>query len=112
MGSRPKSKVRLYGYARTEGLSSGYKRVRSANEYHTSRWTRESKSFRASHPICAQCKKEGVLSLSQVVDHIVPFPVCGDFWDQDNWQALCKRHNVEKGNKDKKIIQEWKQQRK
>ena len=41
-------------------------------------------------------------------DHIVPYPVCGDFFDSTNWQSLCSKCNAEKGNKDKKIIQEFK----
>ena len=41
---------------------------------------------------------------SEVVDHIVPVALCDDFWDRSNWQALCRKCNIEKGNKDKKLI--------
>ena len=43
------------------------------------------------HPLCEICKAGGELSPATVVDHIVPHR--GDmqlFWDQNNWQPLCK----------------------
>nr|DAP90113.1 MAG TPA: HNH endonuclease [Caudoviricetes sp.] len=38
------------------------------------------------------------------MDHIIPVAVCSDFWDKTNWQALCRKCNIEKGNKDKRLI--------
>lgn len=38
--------------------------------------------------------QNGVIAAADVVDHIVPHR--GDqslFWDESNWQALCKRHH-------------------
>jgi 5-methylcytosine-specific restriction protein A len=90
----------------------GYQRERSANPYHTYRWTQLSVAFRSEpdHCICALCLKEGRYTPAQVVDHIIPWPICGEdgFFDRKNLQALCSRHNIDKGNKDKKAIQEWK----
>lgn len=44
---------------------------------------------------CVRCMKNGRYVRATVVDHIKPH--CGDqrlFWDEDNWQALCKEcHN-------------------
>ena len=45
-------------------------------------------------PFCRACAKEGVRTRATVVDHIKPHrgdPVL--FWDQDNWQPLCKHHH-------------------
>ena len=56
-----------------------------------SRWQRESKQFLQSHPLCVECVKLGRYTKATVVDHIVPHR--GDqrlFWDQSNWQSLCK----------------------
>ena len=44
-----------------------------------------------SHPLCAECRKQGRYTKATVVDHIVPHR--GDqklFWDRSNWQPLCK----------------------
>lgn len=109
MATKPSKKTtRLYGIRRTESKPSGYNRVRSADEYHTARWTRQSRIFRQENPLCAICESKGIIKLAEVVDHIVPFPVCGDFFDSANWQSLCSKCNAEKGNKDKKLIQEFK----
>lgn len=85
-----------------------YVRVRSDDLYHTARWTRLARSWKESHPLCEECKRHGRIREAQVVDHIIPFPVCEDFFDTTNLQSLCEQCNIAKGNRDKKIIQEWK----
>lgn len=84
-------------------------RPRSSDLYHTYRWTRLSAAFRAEHPLCAECLKEGRIVPAEVVDHITPYPICGDdgFFDRSNLQGLCSYHNIQKGNHDKKLIQAW-----
>jgi len=84
-----------------------YRRERSDDPYHTYRWTRLSRSFRVAHPICAECERAGRIVPSTCVDHIVPWPVCDDFYDIHNLQALCDRCNAEKGNRDKARIARW-----
>lgn len=98
--------------ARIQKIESGpYVRERSSDLYHTARWTRLSKAFRASHPLCAACAAKGVIKPAQVADHIVPYPVCGydGFFSESNLQALCEECNHEKGQRDKKTIQQWRQ---
>ena len=59
-----------------------------------SRWRRLSRAFLRAHPLCAACQREGRYVKATVVDHIKPHR--GDpelFWDQDNWQPLCKHHH-------------------
>ena len=54
-------------------------------------WRRARKAFLQKHPLCAECGKEGKLTPATVVDHIIPHR--GDkrlFWDEHNWQPLCK----------------------
>ena len=85
----------------------GYHRERSDDLYHTFRWTRLSRAFRQSHPLCAECARNGRLKAAEVVDHIVPFPVCRDFFDESNLQSLCVDCNIAKGNRDKTVIAEW-----
>jgi HNH endonuclease. len=66
-----------------------------------------SKAFRSMHPLCKICEEKGILTPSEVTDHIIPVAICEDFWNQNNWQALCKKCNVKKGNRDKKLIEEY-----
>jgi len=89
----------------------GYVRERSADPYHTSRWTKLSRAFRATHPLCESCKAKGIIRPATCVDHIEPWPICADrFYDRTNLQALCEDCNREKGQHDKKKIQEWRRQ--
>lgn len=77
--------------------------VRSASSRgYGRRWQKASKAFLQSHPLCAECMKEGRYVRATVVDHIIAHR--GDqklFWDQGNWQALCKPcHDRKTGNED------------
>jgi 5-methylcytosine-specific restriction protein A len=43
------------------------------------------------HPLCEECKRNGRLTPATVVDHITPHKGNRElFWDESNWQALCK----------------------
>lgn len=90
-----------------------YHRERSADLYHSARWTRLSRAYRIEHPLCEECRRNGVTKSATVVDHIVPYPICESyFYDRRNLQSLCDECNHKKGQLDKKLIQEWKQKNK
>ena len=85
--------------------------------YNTSRWKILRKQFLREHPLCEECKKNGVVKAATIVDHIKAHK--GDeklFWDQNNWQALCKHHHDQKtvkedgrfGDKNKVYDYSWK----
>jgi 5-methylcytosine-specific restriction endonuclease McrA len=98
-------------WSKSKGKGVAADRVRSADPYHTNRWTRLSRAFRATHPLCEMCKANGIVKPATCVDHIVPWPICqDDFYNRSNLQALCEDCNHEKGQRDKKRIQEWKRQ--
>ena len=84
-----------------------YIRQKSDELYHSSRWTRLSRTWRMMHPLCEECKRKGIIKAGEVTDHIVPFPVCEDFFDESNLQTLCEKCNHDKGQRDKKLIQQW-----
>lgn len=84
-----------------------YDRVRSDDLYHTAKWTRISRAWRASHPLCEECKKIGIIKAGEVTDHIIPYPVCGNFYDMTNLQTLCEDCNHDKGQRDKQVIAQW-----
>jgi 5-methylcytosine-specific restriction protein A len=57
-------------------------------------WRKARRLFLARHPLCRMCQTQGKIATATVVDHIRPHR--GDlvlFWDQTNWQALCKSHH-------------------
>lgn len=105
-------KLRWDSPGRVDSHDGGYHRERSADPYHTARWTRISRAWRMTHPLCAECRKKGIVKPAEVVDHIIPWPVCEDFYDTANLQSLCEACNHEKGQRDKKKIQEWKRKNK
>lgn len=57
-----------------------------------SRWRKARTRFLKRHPFCVTCEAKGKLVKATVVDHIIPHR--GDkniFWDESNWQPLCKK---------------------
>ena len=54
-------------------------------------WQKARARYLQAHPLCVKCMAEGKYVKATVVDHIQPHR--GDpalFWDENNWQALCK----------------------
>jgi len=91
-----------------ERASGRYVRERSGAPYNTSRWHKLAKAFIQEHPLCEECRRNGILKAAECVDHIDPWPICEDyFFDRRNLQALCFQCNHIKGQRDKQRIQEW-----
>jgi len=107
MPNKPGSRVRTYAWQSAPRPKGQEARGRLRAFYDTGRWKRESAAFKRSHPICERCKSMGKIVAAQVTDHIIPYPI-HDFWDQSNWQSLCKSCNNAKGNEDKKVLNEYK----
>lgn len=64
----------------------------SSNERgYTARWRKARDGWLRSHPLCVHCEQQGRVRAANEVDHIQPHK--GDivlFWDNTNWQSLCK----------------------
>ena len=76
----------IHATLHTSDRSSGNERG------YSHRWQMARKQFLASHPLCVECQREGKLTPATIVDHIKPHR--GDpalFWDEKNWQPLCKK---------------------
>jgi len=82
-----------------------------ANWYGLARWKKLRRRHLSKDPLCLYCKKEGLITAANVVDHVTPHR--GDpalFWSEDNLQSLCKRHHdsdkqrFEKTGRIKKVI--------
>jgi len=66
----------------------------AASRGYNSRWRVARSRYLKAHPLCVRCKEESKLTKATVVDHVKPHR--GDpilFWDEDNWQPLCKHHH-------------------
>lgn len=62
--------------------------------YKTARWTKGRAWFLRQNPLCVFCGEEGIATPATILDHIKPHK--GDeklFYDQTNWQGLCKPHH-------------------
>ena len=59
--------------------------------YNSAKWKRTRSQYLFDHPRCVMCLVSGRQTAANEVDHIIPH--CGDvdlFWDEDNYQSLCK----------------------
>ena len=69
------------GEARESAAARGYDR----------RWQATRARYLQLHPLCAECARTGRIAAASVVDHITPHR--GNkalFWDEGNWQPMCK----------------------
>jgi 5-methylcytosine-specific restriction enzyme A len=54
-------------------------------------WKKARASFLREFPLCAECKRQGILKPANTVDHIVAHKGDMDlFWDRGNWESLCR----------------------
>jgi 5-methylcytosine-specific restriction protein A len=69
-----------------------YERKSANARGYDSRWRKSRKRFLNANPLCVECLKVDRLVEATVVDHIIPHRVDKElFWDESNWQALCKK---------------------
>ncbi|KTT19076.1 HNH endonuclease [Pseudomonas parafulva] len=55
------------------------------------KWQKARERYLGANPLCAYCAKIGRTTAASIVDHVVPHRGDRDlFWNQDNWQPLCK----------------------
>ncbi len=77
--------------------------VRAARS--SARYKRLRLNFRRAHPLCAECKRRGIIKAADEIDHIIPVEKAPElFWDQTNWQALCRRpcHEAKTANENRR----------
>lgn len=68
--------------------------------YHTTKWRELRAYVLQCSPLCAMCEQIGVVTLAQMVDHINPVRLGGEFWDQSNLQPLCNSCHASKSGKE------------
>jgi len=66
----------------------------SSERGYTWAWTKARNAFLRDHPLCVYCRNEGRVTAANVVDHIIPHQGNQElFWDESNWQSLCRSHH-------------------
>ena len=73
----------------------------STERGYNNRWRKARKHFLSKHPLCVVCAKEGRVVAATVVDHVTSAKDSPElFWDESNWQPLCKYHHDTKTAKE------------
>lgn len=68
-----------------------FARENAASRGYDGKWRIARERYLRKNPLCVKCMAEGVITPATVVDHIIPHR--GNqklFWDESNWQPLCK----------------------
>ena len=71
--------------------------------YNSSRWKRRRRAHLQRFPLCAYCQAQGYTTAGAIVDHKIPHK--GDvelFFNEENWQTLCKLHHDASKQKEEK----------
>lgn len=73
------------------------KRASSAARGYDARWRKVRAAYLAANPVCVVCERRGRVVPATEVDHIKAHRGNDTlFWDELNWQALCKPCHSEK----------------
>jgi 5-methylcytosine-specific restriction endonuclease McrA len=80
--------------ASTTGPSWRTDKTSSTQRGYTYAWQKARERFLDAHPLCVECEAEARTTPATIVDHKIPHR--GDqklFWDETNWQSMCKPHH-------------------
>ena len=69
--------------------------------YNTTQWRNLRQIVLQGDPLCKMCEANGYTTLAQMVDHIKPVRLGGEFWNQDNLQPLCNSCHASKSAKER-----------
>jgi 5-methylcytosine-specific restriction protein A len=69
--------------------------------YNTKQWRNVREIVLQTNPLCTTCEAVGLITEAQMVDHIKPVRLGGDFWDFDNLQPLCNSCHASKSAKER-----------
>lgn len=68
-----------------------YDRLTASDRGYTAKWRRERAIYLLDNPLCVLHLSKGRTVAATIIDHIEPHKGNDElFWDQGNWQALCK----------------------
>lgn len=94
------ARLKTVGFRIQEGTDSRVKMVTpgswrsgmtSSQRGYNYKWQKARERYLLDNPLCVYCDRLGRVTAASVVDHVIAHR--GDmtlFWDQSNWQPLCK----------------------
>lgn len=85
------SRGKCHLHQKRQAPPSDEERPTAARRGYSAKWRKVRLLFLQEHPLCVECEKHGRIRPATVVDHKIPHR--GDdelFWDETNWQALCR----------------------
>lgn len=94
------ARLKTVGFRIQEGTDSRVKMVTpgswrsgmtSSQRGYNYKWQKARERYLLENPLCVYCDRLGRVTAASVVDHVIAHR--GDmtlFWDQSNWQPLCK----------------------
>ena len=66
----------------------------STERGYTWAWTKARNAYLKDNPLCVYCGQDGRITAANVVNHKIPHKGDQDlFWNEENWESLCKRHH-------------------
>lgn len=71
--------------------------------YNTTQWRNVRELVLQSNPMCVHCESVGLITLAEMVDHIEPVRLGGNFWDMSNLQPLCNSCHASKSAKERNL---------
>ena len=74
--------------------------VDNASFYNSKRWRALRNYYIQANPLCEKCKRDGIITGSQMVDHVVPITMGGSPVDQKNLQSLCNSCHAKKSGRE------------
>ena len=100
--SPPVHSIKQSEQSRLQGQKE-YNRTKRENQdfYSSGLWTRVSKQYRKTNPLCVMCKSEGRATPAQCVDHIIEIKDGGSSLEASNLQSLCYSHHNTKSSQER-----------
>lgn len=100
----PRRPGEQYALKRHKDKERQYNASRPARHefYATSEWRRLRDWYRARHPLCEECQRQGRVAAAELVHHKVEISQGGEPLDVGNLESLCKSchsrvHGVSRG---------------
>jgi 5-methylcytosine-specific restriction enzyme A len=91
-------------HEREHDKQSDTKTIEERRFYASNRWRVTSERHRAKEPFCRECAKDGRVTLGKITDHITPLRQNGARWSESNLQTLCREHDQQKRNRERRGI--------